>query len=189
MSAELGDFGDDDFGDGDFGDDDFGDADFGDAIDNDANFGADVVAKNLQALNVLALDLGLKRIGVAISRQSVPVALDAILRHSRNQAAKAVQSLLKDYDIDILVVGIPLGGSSEAEMKRRITHFMSLVLDTSFKGKENFKLIYEDESLTSKEAASINTGPASKKRSKSGQLDSLSALLILQNFLDKNTKT
>ena len=63
---------------------------------------------------IIALDIGLKRIGVALSPDGkVVLPQEAILRKGRKQAAEEVRSLLESWQADRLVVGIPRGGSSE----------------------------------------------------------------------------
>ncbi|WP_291953311.1 Holliday junction resolvase RuvX [Campylobacter sp.] len=126
-------------------------------------------------MKILALDVGLKRIGVALCfDKKIAMPLDAIIRKNRNQAAQEVNKILREYDISILIVGIPRGGSCEDEMRRRIEHFISL-LDFD---KE---IIFIDESFSSKEA--MKFGVANLKK-KDGKLDSLSAYLILKNYFN-----
>lgn len=122
----------------------------------------------------VAIDVGLKRIGIAIAYENgVILPLDAIIRKNRNQASDDVKHVLSAYKATKLVVGIPLGGSSEDEMKRRIKHFVSLI---NFEGE----IIFVDESYTSKEAS--NFAIANHKK-KDGKLDSLSAMIILQRYI------
>lgn len=124
-------------------------------------------------MKTLALDIGLKRIGLALCIDcKIAMPLDAITRKNRNQAAKDVGKILQDYEIDILVVGIPKGGSSEDEMKRRIEHFVSLI---------NFEkeIVFVDESFSSKQAQELQVANLKKK---DGKLDSLAAYLILKNY-------
>jgi putative Holliday junction resolvase len=123
----------------------------------------------------LAIDLGLKRIGVAYSPDGkIVTPLVAILRKNRNQAANEVKTYIKEYKIDVLVVGIPLGGSSEEEMRRRVTHFVSLLGD-------GFRVCFEDESNSSIEAQELIKEMGSRK--KDGRLDSVAAMVILKRFL------
>ena len=129
-------------------------------------------------MSIIALDIGLKRIGVAYSPDAKTVVpLQAILRKNRNQAADEVRSLLKEWQAKKVVVGIPLGGSSEEEMTRRIAHFMQLV---DFEGE----VCYQDESGTSKEAKELIKGEM--RHIKDGRIDSIAAMLILQRYISSN---
>ena len=122
-----------------------------------------------------AVDIGLKRIGVALSLGGgVVVPQPAILRKNRNQAASELDMLLKEWEIDRLVVGIPMGGSSEEEMRRRIAHFVSLL---HFEGE----ILYQDEAGSSLEAKERIRGSSSQKRD--GRIDSLAAQIILERYL------
>lgn len=126
-------------------------------------------------MKYLAIDLGLKRIGLAYSaHKDLVTPLPAVIRKNRNQASSEVKKAIKEWEIDAVVVGIPLGGSSEEEMKRRIAHFMNLV---DFDGE----VFYQDESGSSLEAESLMKGEI--KYIRDGRIDSISAMIILQRYL------
>ncbi len=126
-------------------------------------------------MRYLAIDLGLKRIGLAYSPDGTMVTpLNAIERKNRNQAAAEVNTVIEEWRIEALILGIPLGGSSEEEMRRRVAHFVSLLKFTG-------TLHYQDESDSSLEAEALMKGDMRYKRD--GRIDSLSAMIILQRFL------
>jgi putative pre-16S rRNA nuclease len=126
-------------------------------------------------LKYIAIDLGLKRIGVAYSaHQDIVTPLPAVIRKNRNQASDEVKKLIKEWEVDAVVIGVPLGGSSEEEMKRRIAHFMNLV---AFEGD----VFYQDEAGSSKEAEALIKGEM--KQIRDGRVDSISAMIILQRYL------
>jgi putative Holliday junction resolvase len=126
-------------------------------------------------MKYLAIDLGLKRIGLAYSaHKDIATPLNAIIRKNRNQAADEVKKALKEWEIEAIVVGIPLGGSSEDEMRRRIEHFMSLV---DFSGD----VFYQDEAGSSLEAEAMMRGEM--KQIRDGRVDSIAAMVILQRYL------
>ena len=126
---------------------------------------------------IAAIDVGLKRIGLAICLGSdIVTPQHAIVRKNRNQAASEVDSFLKEWEIDILVVGIPKGGSSQEEMTRRIEHFVSLL---DFDGV----LEYQDEHGSSVEAKQMMQGVTKQK--KDGKIDSMAAKIILERWLYK----
>lgn len=128
-------------------------------------------------LKYLSIDLGLKRIGIAISMSAgIVTPLKAIERKNRNQASNEVKALINEWQIDCVIVGIPMGGSSEDEMRRRVEHFMKLV---DFEGK----VFLQDESDSSLEAENLMKGEMSYKRD--GRIDSLAAKIILQRWLNE----
>ncbi len=126
-------------------------------------------------MKIVAIDLGLKRIGLAYSADGIIVTpLTAIERRNRNQAASEVKAVLREWGAEAVVIGIPIGGSSEAQMRRRVAHFMNLV---AFEGP----LYYQDESESSLEAQALMRGVMKQKRD--GRIDSLAAKIILDRWL------
>jgi len=126
---------------------------------------------------ILAIDLGLKRIGLAYTPDGrIVTPLSAIERKNRNQAAAAVKSVIEEWGIERIVVGIPVGGDSEEEMRRRTAHFMNLV---GFDGP----VTYQDESGSSLEAEGMMKGEIRYRRD--GRVDSLSAKVILERYLSE----
>lgn len=126
-------------------------------------------------MKYIAIDLGLKRIGLAYSaHKDIVTPFPAVIRKNRDQASLEVKKALDFWEIDAVVIGVPLGGSSEDEMRRRITHFMNLV---NFKGE----IFYQDESHSSLEAENMMKGEI--KYIRDGRVDSLSAMIILQRYL------
>jgi putative Holliday junction resolvase len=129
-------------------------------------------------MKVIAIDLGLKRIGLAYSGgQGIVTPLEAVERKNRNQASAAVKKIIDEWEADAVVVGIPMGGSSEDEMRRRVAHFMDLV---AYKGPVH----YQDEAGSSLEAEDMMKGNIKYKRD--GRVDSLAAKIILERWLKNN---
>lgn len=121
----------------------------------------------------LAIDLGLKRIGLAILAHNIAIPITPVLRKNRNQAADEIKQIIKDNHIDTLVFGLPYGESKE-EMKRRCEHFLKLL---EFEGDHAFI----DEDFSSHEAGELTQGVFRDK--KSGRLDSVAAKIILERWL------
>jgi putative Holliday junction resolvase len=124
---------------------------------------------------IASIDIGLKRIGVAICLGGdIVTPQTAILRKNRKQAARDVDIFLKEWEIDTLVIGVPKGGSSEEEMTKRIEHFVSLL---EFDGVKE----YQDEYGSSLEAKQMMKGITKQKRD--GKVDSIAAKIILERWL------
>ena len=126
-------------------------------------------------MKLASIDVGLKRIGIAICLDgSIVLPQDAILRKNRNQAARDINAFLKEWEIEKLIVGLPKGGSSEEEMERRIKHFVSLL-------ELDIPVAYQDEQGSSFEAKELTMGDF--KHKKDGRLDSVAAKIILERYL------
>ncbi len=125
-------------------------------------------------MKLAAIDIGLKRIGVAICLTSdIVTPQPAILRKNRNQASRDTLAFLKEWEIDTLVVGFP---KSSEEMQRRIKHFLSLL---EFDGE----IVYQNEDMSSIEAEEMTKGEIKHKRD--GRIDSIAAKIILERYLSR----
>lgn len=128
----------------------------------------------------IAIDLGLKRIGLALSYGSNLVTpLPAVERKNRNQAANDVKKILDEYGATTVVIGIPMGSTTEDEMRRRVEHFMNLV-------RYGGEIAFQDEAHSSQEAEELMKGDIRYKRD--GRIDSLSAKIILERYLSAVAK-
>lgn len=126
-------------------------------------------------MKLASIDVGLKRIGVAICLDGkIVIPQNAILRKNRNQAARDVKTFLEEWEIEKLVVGLPKDAESSEEMERRIKHFVSL-LDLQI------EVVYQDEQSSSIEAKELTMGVF--KHKKDGKIDSIAAKIILERWL------
>ena len=125
-------------------------------------------------MSLASIDVGLKRIGVAICVGSnIVTPKDPILRKNRNQAARDVNTFLKEWDIKKLIVGFP---SSSEDMQKRIKHFVALLeLEIPYE--------FQEENMSSIEAEDLMKGQIKYKRD--GRIDSLAAKIILERYLIK----
>ena len=128
-------------------------------------------------MKLASIDVGLKRIGVAICLDGkIVIPQNAILRKNRNQAARDVKAFLDEWEIEKLIVGLPKDADNSEEMERRIKHFVSL-LDLKI------EVDYQDEQSSSVEAKELTMGVF--KHKKDGKLDSVAAKIILDRWLAK----
>ncbi|NQY52773.1 MAG: Holliday junction resolvase RuvX [Campylobacteraceae bacterium] len=129
-------------------------------------------------MKLAAIDIGLKRIGLAICLASdIVTPQTAILRKNRNQAANDVNKFIKEWEIDKLIIGLP---SASEDMQKRIQHFTKLLeLDIPYE--------FQEENMSSIEAEDLMKGTIKYKRD--GRVDSLAAKIILERFLAKNKYT
>ena len=126
-------------------------------------------------MKLASIDVGLKRIGVAICLDGkIVIPQNAILRKNRNQAARDVKTFLEEWEIEKLIVGLPKDAESSEEMERRIKHFVSL-LDLQI------EVDYQDEQSSSIEAKELTMGVF--KHKKDGKIDSIAAKIILERYL------
>ena len=126
-------------------------------------------------MKLASIDVGLKRIGVSICLDgTVVIPQNAILRKNRNQAARDVNTFLKEWEIEKLIVGLPKDAASSEEMERRIKHFVALL-------ELDIPVEYQDEQSSSIEARELTMGIF--KHKKDGKIDSIAAKIILERWL------
>jgi putative Holliday junction resolvase len=129
---------------------------------------------------IIGLDIGLKRIGVALLLgNGVVMPQNPIIRKNRNQAALQISEVIKKWGANEVVVGLPKGGSDEEEMDRRIKHFMNLV-------ECDVPIFFVDEYGSSIEAKERMRGHIKQK--KDGKIDSLAAVIILERYLSQKSE-
>ncbi|CAA6800925.1 MAG: Putative Holliday junction resolvase YggF [uncultured Campylobacterales bacterium] len=117
------------------------------------------------------IDVGLKRIGLAFCfDNSLVLPQNPVLRRNRNQAANDVLSILKEWNIDKLIIGLP---TNSPDTENRINHFTGLL---DFKSVE-----FQDEDFSSRDAKELAKGVF--RNTRDGKIDSLSAKVILENYI------
>jgi len=134
---------------------------------------------------ILALDYGLKRTGIAATDP-----LQIIASPVTTVATKELFSYLKEYisreDVDTLVIGMPKRlDDSDTHSTGAIVKFIS-----EFKSEfPQIEVVEEDERFTSKMAvqAMVAGGMKKKDRRKKENVDKISAVLILQSYLESHS--
>ena len=131
---------------------------------------------------ILAFDYGTKRTGIAVSDP-----LQIIANSLETIGTKDVFEFIKGYcqreTVDAFVVGYPFRhGHSENEIVHEIEGFI-LKLNSLYPNKKVHKV---DESFTSAIAARtlLQSGVNKKERRNKGNVDAISANLILQSYLE-----
>ena len=128
-------------------------------------------------MKLASIDIGLKRIGVAISLMNdIVTPQNAIIRKNRNQAALEVNNFLKEWQIEKLIIGLP---SSNIDTQNRIKHFTNLL---------ELKIPFEfcEENLSSIEAKELMKGEV--KQIRDGRIDSIAAKIILERYISLSKK-
>ena len=127
--------------------------------------------------SLLALDVGERRIGVAIADSSIRIAVayDTIAVDGTEVAQ--VRELLSQESIDVLVVGYPRNQSGESTKQ---TAYVEGFVEKL--GQLDVSIVYQDESLTSVMAEEILK--QRKQPYEKGEIDALAASLILQDYLE-----
>lgn len=136
---------------------------------------------------VLGIDLGRKRIGLAISDESERIALPAGILESRGRAADlaAIRRLARERGVSCVVVGLPLHMNGrpgpEAEAARAFAAALAGALGVPV------ETLDERWSTVEAERTLRETGQSRRKR-RSGAADTLAATLLLRTFLERRAR-
>jgi putative Holliday junction resolvase len=135
---------------------------------------------------LLALDIGEKRIGVAISDELHVLArpLTTILRASKREDFDKIAALIAEHGVERLIAGLPstLRGEEgpQARRVRRYVEALSAAVDKP--------VVFQDERYSSVEAGERLAFGSKRKPRGRGEIDAAAAAIILQNYLNQMTK-
>jgi putative holliday junction resolvase len=131
-------------------------------------------------MRILCLDIGDRRIGVAVSDEDKIIARGLGNLIKDGSEVKKICSLAGEYKVESIVYGLPLrmDGSMSAQTEKSIAFIAQLkeVLSIPF--------IPFDERLSSKQADTILIEADLSRKKRKKLIDRLSAQIILQNYLD-----
>lgn len=137
-------------------------------------------------MRVLALDMGERRVGVAVSDPTGTVArpLQTLVRGSRQEDFAAIAGLVAEYDVELLVVGRPLSlDGTEGPQARRVIRYVEALA-----ARLPIRVVLWDERFTTAAAQEILRQSRGKKRRRqarnAGEVDAIAAAVILQSYLD-----
>lgn len=129
---------------------------------------------------IMALDVGTKRIGVALSDylQVIAVPCVCIQREPEDKAIEEIVKIAKENRVEKIVVGVPINmdGSLGFQAQNCIDFSQKLL---------GFDIILEDERLTSEEAEERLKERRVDFRKNKGLVDIESACIILEQYLGK----
>ena len=123
-------------------------------------------------INILSIDFGERYLGIAVRTEKtiIPIAIN-IIDSKKDDSISAVKKYVNEYQIQLIVVGYPIGlNNSENRMTNLVDQFIK-ELDTL-----NLEVHKIDERLSSKLF----------NNSKSERIDDLSALEILESYLSQS---
>jgi len=136
-------------------------------------------------MSIAALDLGRRRIGVAVTDAAAIGAhpVGVVERRSMAQDLAAIAAMLRDREVTTIVVGLPLNmDGSEGPAARAARLFADRMAAALKVGVEMF-----DERLTSFEAEERLKGMPVKKGARKPAIDAIAATVILEGWMQSHT--
>jgi putative Holliday junction resolvase len=137
-------------------------------------------------VRALGLDVGERRVGVAVSDPSGTVVrpLQTIVRTSREEDVAVIASLVAEYDVELIVVGQPLSlNSTEGPQARRVARYADMLAE-----RLSVPVVWWDERFSTVAAEEIIFQSRGRKKRRQardeGKVDAIAAAVILQSYLD-----
>jgi putative Holliday junction resolvase len=140
-------------------------------------------------MRVLGIDLGERRVGLAVSDPTGSIAqpLPTLRRRAgKRMPLTTLQTLAEQYDVQGIVMGLPLAPSGHDTNWTRTVREAANKLEV----RSGRPVYLVDERYTSKaaERAVRGLGLPKKKREEKGRVDAAAAVLILQSWLDARAR-
>ena len=131
-----------------------------------------------QNKSFVALDVGEKRIGVAVGDSGVRIAVPLTTIEVDGTEIAQIASVVIEEKADVIVVGYPRNQSGEATAQTAyVETFAKQLTDIAP------KLVFQDESLTS--VLAEQRLQSYKKPYSKGEIDALAAAIILQDYMEQ----
>ena len=131
---------------------------------------------------VMALDVGTKTIGIALSDELrlFPQPYRTLSRRGVRKDVEVLQHVIEEQDVDHVVVGLPLElDGSEARSAR-----LARQVGDAVRERSGLPVTYIDERFTSVEAEQLLIRMNVSRKRRREVIDQAAAALILQSFLD-----
>lgn len=131
---------------------------------------------------ILALDLGKKRIGLAISD---PLGITAqglpnLDRTSKRADLAALEELARERQVGLVLMGNPINmGGAEGRQSGWVREFAG-----ALEARTGLPVKFWDERLTSVEAGRVLRSSGISIEKRAAAVDRLSAVILLQSYLD-----
>jgi putative Holliday junction resolvase len=130
----------------------------------------------------LALDVGERRTGVAVG-ELIARPLTTMERRSRAEDFARIAGLIREHQVDTLVVGLPLNmDGTQGAQARRVRRYANRMLNALDEMGLDVELVLWDERLSTEEASRIQNRPDGGSAE---GIDAIAASVILQSYLDR----
>jgi putative Holliday junction resolvase len=134
-------------------------------------------------VRALGLDFGHVRIGVALSDPTgtIAQALEVIPHRGFRQVLGRIEELIKEHNVDRIVVGLPLGLDGKERKEAAIVRTFAAKLQSAV----SVPVELADERLSTVEAEKIMIEADTRRAQRRETRDAVAAALILQTYLDR----
>ena len=134
-------------------------------------------------MRAMSLDVGTKTIGVAASDLMMMIAggVETIRRTSPQKDFERLTQLVKEYEVDTLVVGYPKNMNGSVGERAQMCEAFAEELRQHF---PDVKVVLWDERLSTVAAEKVLVDADMRRKKRRQVIDMTAAVVILQNYLD-----
>ena len=131
----------------------------------------------------MSLDVGTRTIGIAVSDLMGMIAngVETIRRTSEEKDYKRIAQLIKEHEVDTLVVGYPKNMNGTIGERAQACEAMAHKLEDMF---PEVNVVLWDERLSTVAAEKVLVDADMRRNKRKKIIDMMAAVVILQNYLD-----
>ncbi len=137
-------------------------------------------------MRILALDIGVKRIGIAFADTKVRIAIPRGMIPVDGEELAAIAKNYRLEKAELIVAGLPRNNQGEETQQTQYVRDFIQKLQTYFTEQEKTQLLvrFQDESLTSVMAEARFGNNIARNDRATGKVDAEAAAIILQDFIE-----
>jgi putative Holliday junction resolvase len=139
-------------------------------------------------MKYLALDVGDRRVGVAVSDATGLIAtpLMVMQRKSKADDFRRIARQARELGVEGLVIGHPLNADGSAgPQARRIERYAAALVEWLQADGLDLPTVLWDETMSTQRAQAAMIEAGRKAKDRRGKLDAAAAAVILQDYLDE----
>lgn len=131
----------------------------------------------------MSLDVGTRTIGIAVSDLMGMIAngVETIRRTNEEKDYERIAQLIKEHEVDTLVVGYPKNMNGTIGERAQACEAMAHKLEDMF---PEVKVVLWDERLSTVAAEKVLVDADMRRNKRKKIIDMMAAVVILQNYLD-----
>ena len=141
---------------------------------------------------ILGLDIGDKTVGVAVSDPLFLTAqgVTTIERVGIRKDTSKVLEYIKEYDVSLVVAGLPLMLSGEdSPQTAKVREFVTMLQNKlKSSGMQKVEVVFQDERFTTKMSEAVLMEAGVRRENRKQHLDRMAAQIILQSYMDSHPR-
>ncbi len=137
-------------------------------------------------MRILGIDYGDTRTGLAVSDATGLLAggIETFKAAGDRVLIKHIEEVIEKYGVGLIVLGDPINMNGTRGPRSELAH----VFADKLRNATGLEVVLEDERCTTMNAHAILNETDTRGKKRKAVVDTLSAQIILQNYMDRNRK-